>query len=202
MKRERVGEPMRDFNGLEVNFETARITYTANLDEDTQIDQMDLDTEFAEQPRKFAWWAMVCELAKDRVQVLKTQLERLYAQIDYKVRMEAVTAKAKLTEKMVENTVITNADYVKSQKEYLTARKDHAMLSRGVEALAQRKEMLISLGANARASLTAGPRINQEASVAKAKHIAASRAAMAQESADKPQPTKRKPIRRRQPMGA
>lgn len=192
---------MRDFKGLEVNFETAGITYNASLDEDTQIDQGDLDSEFADQPRKFAWWAMVCELAKDRVAVLKTQLDRLYATVDHRVRTEAITNKVKLTEKMVENSVITDPEYVNLQKEWLKARKDHAMLARGVEALAQRKEMLISLGANARASLTAGPRINEEHSKAKAKHIATSRATTAVEPPQEPE-TRRQPVRRRQPMRA
>jgi ATP-dependent protease HslVU (ClpYQ) peptidase subunit len=115
---------------------------------------------------------MVSELAKDRVAVLKTKLDQLYARIDYRVRTEATNAKVKLTEKMVENTVITDPEYVKLQQELLVARKDNGMLVCGVEALAQRKEMLISLGANARASLTAGPRINEEATKAKAHHIA------------------------------
>ena len=75
---------------------------------------------------------------------------------------------------MVENEVITDPRYQKTMTEYLSIKKDHGMLQAGREAFTQRKEMLISLGANYRAEGNADPVILQE--VAKQKAVAMARA--------------------------
>lgn len=147
-----------DFRGLEVRFEINGVTYEGSLDDEITIESADLDGEFVEQARKFAWWAMLSELAKDKQAVIKNELDQLYARLDHKVRSEAAaatdpagkSAPVKLTEKMVENSVITDPMYQKVMKEYLEAKKEYGLLSAGRDAFAQRKEMLISLGANYR----------------------------------------------------
>jgi len=159
-----------DFRGLEVQFEINGVTYEGALDEEIMIDSADLDSEFVEQARKFAWWAMLSELAKDKQAVIKNELDQLYARLDHKVRSEAAaatdptgkSAPVKLTEKMVENSVITDPTYQKLMKQYLEAKKEYGLLSAGRDAFAQRKEMLISLGANYRMQSMDHPAVTAE----------------------------------------
>ena len=151
-----------NFTGLEVKFEVGGITYHATLEDDIEIDQNDLNTEFMNQPKKFAWWAVLSELAKDKSATLKNQLGRLYAKLDHQVRTEAQNGKVKLTEKMVENTVTDKAEYNDLLAELTKARNEHGMLSAGREAFVQRKEMLISLGANYRMEGNQDPIVAQE----------------------------------------
>jgi hypothetical protein len=163
---------MMDFSGLEVNVEIGGITYHASLEDDITIDSQDLDNEFLNQARKYAWWAMVSELAKDLVARRKYELDMLYAQLDQKKRATALANKFKMTEKMVENEVITDVSYQEAKRDYLQAKQWYGLLQAGREAFAQRKEMLISLGANYRAEGQADPVLLQE----KAKQKAADQA--------------------------
>lgn len=121
------------------------------LEQDVAINTADLDSEFCNQTERFAWWAFLSELAKDLVARKKNELRILYAQLDYKSRAEAVVRNVKLTEKMVENQVVTHQDYQQCTVELIHAQKVHGILTAGKESLAQRKDMLISLGANLRA---------------------------------------------------
>jgi len=166
-----------NFTGLEVNVTIDGISYEASLEEDITIDGQDLDAEFLTQARKFAWWAMVSELAKDLMNRRKYDLDQLYARQDHRVRMEASCPPSpakpvKLTEKMVENSVITSPEYKTAYESYLDTKKYYGMLSAGREAFVQRKEMLISLGANYRAEGNADPVLLQEKAKIKASELA------------------------------
>jgi len=190
----------RNFAGLEVQTEIGGVEYNATLEEDIEIDPSDLDAEFVEQPRKFAWWAMVCELAKDQLARRKYDLEKLYAVVDADRRMDAVKSKVKKTERMIENEVITDKRYQQAKLDMLDAKRQHGILYAGKQAFEQRKEMLISLGANYRAEGNADPVLLQETAKAKAADHARRRAA-SKSSKKKPtkKPTtkpKRKPFKR------
>jgi hypothetical protein len=100
---------------------------------------------------RFAWWATVVELARDKVARTKYQLDRIYALKDHAVRLELTNAKAKMTEKIVENSVVTSQEYQEVMFNLLEAKKQLGLAMAGKEALTQRKDMLISLGANMRA---------------------------------------------------
>jgi len=182
----------RNFAGLEVQTEIGGVEYNATLEEDIEIDPSDLDAEFVEQPRKFAWWAMVCELAKDQLARRKYDMEKLYAKVDADKRMDAVKNKVKKTERMIENEVITDKRYQQAMLKFLDAKKQHGILYAGKQAFEQRKEMLISLGANYRAEGNADPVLLQETAKAKAADMAQRRAALK----SKPKPTTKKLARK------
>lgn len=145
------------------------VVLTSEIQDDLYINHADLQEEFLRQPELFAWWASTCELAKDLVARQKFLLERLAANIDHQARMEAETASqalgktVKLTEKMVENTVIGNKEYQTAMLQYLELKKQYGMLQAGKEAIEQKKDMLISLGANYRAEASSNPRILMDA---------------------------------------
>lgn len=135
---------------VNVDLDLDGVNFNRTLADDLPINGADINGEFMEQPELFAWWATVSELAKDRVASTKYQLERIYATKDHAVRLELTEAKAKITEKIVENTVITSKEYQECMFELLDAKKQLGLLLAGKEALVQRKDMLISLGANMR----------------------------------------------------
>lgn len=191
-----------NFAGLEVNVTIGGIDYQATLEDDIRIRAHDLDAEFLEQARKFSWWAMVAELAKDQVGRVKYELEQLYARLDAMKRAEAVAAKVKKTEKMVENEVITSPDYQVKYKEYLEAKKHYGMLQAGREAFVQRKEMLISLGANYRAEGSADPVLLQEKAKQKAADQARRREQDKQEEAARKEAVREAAKRRAEEQGS
>jgi len=186
-----------NFKGLEVTFEVNGITYSGGLDSDLEIDRDDLNGEFQEQAKKFAWWAALSELAKDKQAGLKHELDKVYARLDHASRSNAAASipPVKLTEKMVENEVITSPIYEQAMQNYLQAKKEYGLLMAGREAMSQRKEMLISLGANYRAEANDPLIVQHEKSKVKAGvQVDAQRAAaqqrerarqLARESADR-----------------
>lgn len=151
------------------------IVLTSEIQDDLYINHADLQEEFLRQPELFAWWASTCELAKDLVARQKFLLERLAANIDHQARMEAETASqalgktVKLTEKMVENTVIGNKEYQTAMFQYLELKKQYGMLQAGKDAIEQKKDMLISLGANYRAEASSNPSILMDAAKERAR---------------------------------
>lgn len=191
-----------NFAGLEVNVTIGGIDYQATLDDDIRIRAHDLDAEFLEQARKFSWWAMVAELAKDQMGRLKYELDQLYARLDCKSRADAAANKVKKTEKMVENECITSPEYQQAYQEFLEAKKHYGMLQAGREAFVQRKEMLISLGANYRAEGSADPVLLQEKAKAKAAEQAKRRAQQRQEEAARKEAAKEAARRKAEEQGS
>ena len=125
--------------------------YDRDLKSDLRVNMGNLSEEFAEHADKFAWYATAYELALDAELNLKAKLERLYAQVDYIVREEARQAGVKMTEKKVENSVITKPEYVSLQTQYLESKRNAGLLKSARDAMVHRKDMLIQLGANYRA---------------------------------------------------
>jgi hypothetical protein len=136
---------------ISVNLKLDGADFSRELSDDIPIQSPDLDMEFVEQPERFAWWATVVELAKDRMARTKYQLERIYALKDHAVRLELTEAKAKITEKIVENSVVTSKEYQECMLDLLETKKQLGLAMAGKESMIQRKDMLISLGANLRA---------------------------------------------------
>jgi hypothetical protein len=157
------------------------VVLTSEIQDDLYINNADLQEEFLRQPELYAWWASTCELAKDLVAKQKFFLERLAANIDHQARMEAEQASqalgkpVKLTEKMVENTVIGNSEYQKAMYHYLELKKQLGMLQAGKDAIEQKKDMLISLGANYRAEASSNPSILMDAAKERARKAMAAK---------------------------
>lgn len=132
-------------------FKIGEQTFPNRLREDLHINQGALSAVFAEHAEKFAWYATAYDLALDHESHLKHELERVYAQCDYLARAQAKEAGIKMTEKMVENTVITDLKYTKVQEKYLEAKRNTGLLKSARDAMIHRRDMLIQMGANYRA---------------------------------------------------
>lgn len=121
------------------------------LGEDLSVNHSALSDVFATHAEKFAWYSTAYELAQDHEARLKEELARTYARVDHKIRMEAKGANVKMTEKMVENSVITHPIYTELQEKYLDAKRNSGLLKAARDAMIHRRDMLIQMGANYRA---------------------------------------------------
>lgn len=131
------------------------VKYPNTFRADSRIDRTLLEDEFANQSDKYAYWSTLAALAKDQEARLKRICELVYATSDAAAREEARQLQAagearKFTEKIYETMAKTNQNYQKTQIEWLDAKRLADVLTRAEHAMAQRKEMLISLGAHAR----------------------------------------------------
>jgi hypothetical protein len=132
-------------------FRIGELEYEKNLAEDLFINEGSLNDDFANHAESFSWYATAYELCLGHEGRLKAQLERIAAQLDYIVREEMRGAEVKITEKKVENTIITRVEYVKLHDEYLEAKLQTGLAKSARDAMIHRKDMLVGLGANYRA---------------------------------------------------
>lgn len=132
-------------------FTIGQTKFPNRLDEDLAVNQSVLSEEFAHHAERFAWYSTAYELAANHEARLKEELARAYAHVDARVREDARGSGVKMTEKAVENTVITHPIYNEVQEEYLTAKRNTGLLKSARDAMIHRRDMLIQLGANYRA---------------------------------------------------
>jgi len=119
---------------------------------DTQIDDSALDLEFVRLPYLIEEYATLSEQAHAELAQAKYDLECMYALEDAVARSEMEAAEVKVTEKKVENTVITTKRYRKQKKLVLESQKTFGILKAVLGALQVKKECLISIAANQRAA--------------------------------------------------
>mgnify|MGYP004447264417 CR=1 FL=1 len=134
-------------------------TYDLVPDQDTKIDGGDLDSEFIGLPALLHQYGFLAAHARAEVDGQKYAMERLYAIVDAESRQEAERMNVRMTEKKLENTVITDQRYQQAKLAYIEARKKAGLLGAVLDALNAKKDCLISLGANYRSSGGTGPRI-------------------------------------------
>ncbi len=139
--------------------------YPNDLHAHLQVNPTNLNGEFSGHAERFAWYATAYELASDVEMRLKEELARLYARLDAHTRQEGHGAGVKLTEKMVENTVITHASYIEAQEKYLDAKRNAGLLRAAKDSMVHRKDMLVQLGANYRAEGGSDISLKQDAYV-------------------------------------
>ncbi|MNW28086.1 hypothetical protein D3C74_48980 [compost metagenome] len=121
-----------------------------NVGEELKADIADLNEAFLTQPGKFAWWSTLAENAKHQRDSLEATLDKQEAEADYKVRLSLELEGVKVTEAAVKQGIKKDEEYLDALKRYNAAKKTAGILSQVVKAFEQRKEMLISLGANLR----------------------------------------------------
>ncbi len=146
--------------------QVGEMTFESKLQEDLFVNRSDLNSEFVRHPERFAFYATCYEIAAAKENNYKVNLERLYAIIDHEKRGELMLAGVKTTEKMVENSVITDERYTALQDDYLQAQKDAAICKAAMHAMQHRKDMLVQLGSAARAEFNADVSIRAAAAAA------------------------------------
>lgn len=148
---------------LPKQYNVAGMLQDSSLQEDIFVDRSRLNDEFAEHASRFGWYSTAYELCVDHEARLKAKLERAYAQLDAQARAQMEAAGVKVTEKKVENTVITQPEYISIYEEYLDAKLQVGLLKAARDAMIHKKEMLVSLGANLRSEMKSDPSLLAEA---------------------------------------
>lgn len=136
-----------------------------DLSQDMIIDVNNINQSYIDQPSKYAYWATLSALARSKANKLKQKLDKeqdylkttLTGTLDAKVRNQLELDGEKITESKVTNAIYTNPEYIAYKGkiddlnvQYLEADEQARLLEVGRATLDQRKEMLISLGAQLR----------------------------------------------------
>lgn len=155
----------KDLSILEVTVKLPQNSYNLDLAKDSQIDVNNLNQGFIEQPTIFAWYATLAALAKSKVTRLKREVEKqddyikktLIGTLDSKVRKQLEINGEKVTETKVTNAIYADVEYISNiqklnglKDELTDAEENSAILDVARETMIQRKDMLISLGAQVR----------------------------------------------------
>lgn len=127
-----------------------------------------INDAFVDQPAKFAYWSTLAVQAKALVQEKTLEVEHqeeylkktLAGKLDSQIRGEMEKQNKKVTEARIANMVVSCEEYVSEldelhrlQSELLKLQNKYSLLSIAKEAFMQRKDMIISLGANLRQEL-------------------------------------------------
>ena len=140
-------------------------TYESSFSEDIKIDTTNLFEEFADHPAKYAYYGSLYAIMSKKLADVKRELKEQYARVDQEKRQDALTSKSnggiKFTETMIDNMVITDPRYVAKAKEESSIALHVNLLEIQKEAMKQRKDMLIQLGADNRQS-TYDPRVYRD----------------------------------------
>lgn len=155
----------KDLSILEVTVKLPQNSYDLDLAKDSQIDVNNLNQGFIEQPTIFAWYATLAALTKSKVTRLKREVEKqddyikktLIGTLDSKVRKQLEINGEKVTETKVTNAIYADVEYISNiqklnglKDELTDAEENSAILDVARETMIQRKDMLISLGAQVR----------------------------------------------------
>lgn len=149
------------------------VEYPIDIAGDLEINPTDLESEYCNQAQRYRMYGELAEATKDEAERCKVELGRLYAVIDERVRTDNVISNeaskkagaspVRMTEKMVENCVITNDEYMKKQMEYFAAKRQAGISKVYQDSMQHRLQMLIGIGANYRAEGQADPVLLREA---------------------------------------
>ena len=158
-------ETKRDLSILSINVKTSNSENLIDLSKDLKIDMDNINKAFCDQPAKFAWWATVTAQAKTLVDRKKLEIAKqeeylkktLVGELDAIVRTNLELNGEKVTETKVSNSIYSHELYLQTQEELHKLREELLELQQNLsvleiarDAMIQRKDMLISLGAQIR----------------------------------------------------
>lgn len=142
--------------------------FSEKLEKDLKFQPENLNQAYIEQASKFAFWATLAVQAKSKVDKKKLEIEQqddfikkmLVGKLDPVVRRQLEDNSEKVTEAKVTNGIYVHPEYVaacnklyKLQEDLWELQLQWNLLSTAKDALVQRKDMIISLGANLRQEL-------------------------------------------------
>lgn len=157
-----------DWDILKVEVKTRNNQNVMNLADDLKIDEDNINEAFINQPALYAWWATVAAQARAIADKTKLEVERqedyirktLTGELDAEVRQQLEMDGEKITESKVTNGIYQHDLYKEEteklyelKEKYLKDNENAVLLEIGRDSMNQRKDALISLGANMRNSL-------------------------------------------------
>ena len=158
-------EQERNMEVLKMEVKLNSEIVSLDLSQDMVINVADINESYVDQPARYAYWATLSTLARSKANKLKQQIDKeqdyirttLTGSLDSKVRQQLELDGEKVTETKVSNAIYVHPTFIahksklsELQEAYNEADEQARLLEVGKETMNQRKEMLISLGAQLR----------------------------------------------------
>lgn len=156
---------------LNVSVKTEGGKIDLNFSDDLKFTAENLNDAYIDQPSKFAYWSALAIQSKSLLDRKKLEVERfeeymkktLIGELDAEVRNNMSMEGERITEARVTGNIYTHPRYLsatqdlyKLQDELLELQAQTNTLNLAKEAFLQRKDMIISLGANIRQEKVSG----------------------------------------------
>jgi len=122
-------------------------------DFELEIDEANLSKELATQSSKFCYVAEQSVTASLNYDNFSFKVDQLYATLDAKVRQAANESGEKLTEKKIEQAIITNKSYIEAVEHLNRLRAHREIMKVRREAFKDRGSMLIQIASTKRAEM-------------------------------------------------
>jgi hypothetical protein len=134
-----------------------------DIDETLRIDRLKIDEEFTSFPAVFWYYLARQAEAVRQVEAAKIQLKRGDAALYERIRagLEQDPLIKRVTEAMVDSAVTTSDEWREARDNLADLELRRRTLDAACEALRAKKDMLVQLGARARAELEREPRVNE-----------------------------------------
>jgi len=136
---------------------------------DTTINPVDLDNEMLVQAGLFSNYAASTAKAELAMDNLKLKRDIVHAQVDKEVRDAAADEGRKVTEKLIDAEVSTDIRVVKVIRRHNELKAEFNTLKGVLEALKQKRDMLVQLGINSREEWKGEVRVKEAEAGAAAK---------------------------------
>jgi len=126
-----------------------------------KIEPLAMAEEFVRIPADLAYWnAQYSDLLRLYL-VAKAESEHLWARVWLETR-EALLTDGKATEKLIESKATCNPEWQKAHLALVELEAEKARVRGVVDAIAAKKEMLISLGAHIRSEMEGDPMLRRD----------------------------------------
>lgn len=114
------------------------------------VNESNLSADYSGQAARVAYLGMKVAQAEAAWLEAKNYTQQLYAEIDLDLRQEFDDAQKKYTEAVIRNNVLLDDEYIEAEQAENKAYEQYKILRALVDALRDRTQMLISLGADLR----------------------------------------------------
>lgn len=139
------------------------------LKADVSFTEADLDSAMMSQAALFAHYATQAATAQHQVDSIKLLLEVKEASVAQAIRDEAAESGAKTTEKGIEQQITMNAAVIALRKALNNARSQADLAKMALEALRQKRDMLVQIGVARREEMLGELRIRGAEAAAEAR---------------------------------
>lgn len=116
-----------------------------NLRKQLEISRENLGDELFKQPSLYAWWSVLCEQAKHKMNRRKLMIEVVTSQTAQDLRGVHGGQSPRLTETALDQMLRLDTNLMRLKEEYEELALEYGTLLSAVRAFEQRKDMLLAL---------------------------------------------------------
>lgn len=113
------------------------------IDDLLRVNEATLEKELIEHSARYAWFAVLLAKARRRYEQEKFELDVLEAELGKEYR-EKLKKEVKVTERAIEEAILRDERWQEKKKSLLSAKEEMEVMEAIVDALACKKDMLVS----------------------------------------------------------